>query len=63
MSAIREDFQGNLLFRRSERKSRSTDPDINQILELPLHAGNIPGQAGRPLGLNGQDMGRYSRSW
>ncbi|CAK9090187.1 Coiled-coil and C2 domain-containing protein 2A, partial [Durusdinium trenchii] len=39
-----QDFQGNLLFRRTDRARKSTDPDINQILELPLHAGNIPGQ-------------------
>ncbi|CAJ1344948.1 unnamed protein product [Effrenium voratum] len=32
-----QDFQGNLLFRRTDRAAKSTDPDINQILELPLH--------------------------
>jgi len=39
-----QDFQGNLLFRRTDRTIKSTDPDINQILELPLHAAGVPGQ-------------------
>lgn len=39
-----QDFQGNLLFRRTEKTTKSTDPDINQILELPLQAAGVPGQ-------------------
>jgi len=38
-----QDFHGNLLFKRTERAQQSTDPDINQILELPLHAAGIAG--------------------
>eukprot|EP00439_Symbiodinium_sp_Y106_P084032 s662_g24.t1 len=38
-----QDFHGNLLFKRTERAQQSTDPDINQILELPLHAAGITG--------------------